>query len=268
MDNVKPNYWVFSNRAPGQYGGSVWDTETILRTRRYYLVQREPNCRSVRAGDVGYLRIYGLAYLGHFRVGAEWQADPEVPVEPRHGSAGFFEMAEVCEWPRPVPQSLVIGSLSNQDKRRRLISITARDASFLDSAQIIYTRLGFGAADGEVVLLERGLEEAIKPNLGKLGLRLAGAEIQQQFSMGPGVGRSDLICLDEKTSDLVVIELKRGRSSHEVVGQVLTYVGYVQANIAAPGQQVRGWIITGDYDEGLRYAAAAAGVMVKVVRLP
>jgi hypothetical protein len=215
----------------------------------------------------GYLRVYGLGYTGRFAVGAEWQRDPEVPVEAGH-EAGFFEMAEVCEWPRPVPQSLVIGSLSNQDKRRRLISIAEQDASFLEAAQTIYTRLGFGAADGEVVLLERGMEEAIKPNLGRLGLRLAGVEIQQQFSMGPGVGRADLICLEEKSGDLVVIELKRGRSSHEVVGQVLTYVGYVKENVAAPGQQVRGWIITGDYDEGLRLAASAAGVTVKVVRLP
>jgi hypothetical protein len=37
----------------------------------------------------------------------------------------------------------------------------------------------------------------VKANLKQLGLRLADAAIQQQCSLGIGVGRTDLICLDE-----------------------------------------------------------------------
>lgn len=121
-------------------------------------------------------------------------------------------------------------------------------------------------ADGQIVVLEKGIEEAIKPNLASLGLKLAADSIQQQFAMGPGVGRSDLICTD-KSGDLVVIELKRGMASDEAIGQVLRYIGYVRENIASPNQKVHGWIVAGDYDEHLRLSASAADIKILVVRL-
>jgi len=72
--------------------------------------------------------------------------------------------------------------------------------------------------------------------------------------MGVGVGRSDLICLDER-GDLVVLELKRGIGSDEAIGQLLRYMGFVRENVA------------GDYDEHLRLAALAAGIKIVTVRL-
>lgn len=36
------------HRAPGEYGGNVWDMATTLRARRYYPVRTEPNRHSVR----------------------------------------------------------------------------------------------------------------------------------------------------------------------------------------------------------------------------
>ncbi len=110
------------------------------------------------------------------------------------------------------------------------------------------------------------MEEAIKPNLKKLGLKLASKDIQQQFSMGVGVGRSDLICTNEN-GDLVVIELKRGMTSDETIGQVLRYIGWIRENIAKEGQKVRGCIVAGDYDEQLRLAAFAAQIRLVLVRL-
>jgi RecB family endonuclease NucS len=239
---------------------------TTLKTGKYYLRRKESNCGKVRAGDLGYMREYGKGYLGRFEVARAWQPDPEVSKEFRV-DAGFLMVAKVADWRPPLPQDLVIRDLSKRDWRSRLVSITEKDAEMIETAQRIYKRLGFGPADGEIVLLEEGLEEAIKRNLEKMGLRPADRRIQQQFCMGPGVGRSDLICVDAN-DDLVVIELKRGRSSLEAVGQVSTYVGYVKEKIAKKGQNVHGWIITGSYDERLRLAAQGAGVRVLVVRLP
>ena len=175
-------------------------------------------------------------------------------------------MENVVQWQPPVPQSLLMRDLSNQNFRRRIVRIAAEDGAMIETAQRIYARLGFGRADDNIFILEKGLEEAIKPNLKKMGLKLADQRIRQQFSMGIGVGRSDLICMDDK-GDLVIIELKRGMTSDETVGQVLRYVGYAQENLAADGQSVRGMIIAGDFDEHLRLAAMAAKIKLVLVRL-
>ena len=257
--------WVFSNKAAGAFDGNVWDMQATVETHRYYLRRNENNCGKVSVGDVGYMREYGQGYLGKFVIAASWEPDPDAS-SPK-AEAGFFIISAPVLWHRPVPQSLIIGDLSNRDMRHRLIAITTEDAQMIETAHHVYERLGFGAADGKIVLLERGLEEAIKANLAGLGLRPASEKVHQQFSRGPGVGRSDLICMDEN-DDFVVIELKRGRSSSEVIGQLATYVGYVKENIASKGQAVHGWIITGDYDESLRLAAQAVHFKVLVVRLP
>jgi hypothetical protein len=257
---TKPNFWIFSNTAPVTQDGDDWDMKTILDRKQYYLWLKEKNRKYVQPGDIGIIRVYGDGFWGKFTVGGEWKDDPQA-------HAGYFPMGDVVLWKRALPQSLIWADLSTKAQRSRLVRITAEDVLKIEVAQRVYERLGFGSAEGEIVILEKGLEEAIKPNLDKLGLKLADKEIQQQFFMGPGVGRSDLICLD-KDDNLVVVELKRGWSSGQVVGQILTYIGYVRENIAKRDQKVRGMIITGSYDESLRLAASAANIKVLIVRLP
>ena len=52
------------------------------------------------------------------------------------------------------------------------------------------------------------------------------------------------------------MELKRGRASDVVVGQVLRYIGYVQDELAEVGQTVEGAIIALEDDLRLRRALA------------
>jgi len=261
-----PNYWIFSNKPEGAYKNNIWDLSTILRKKQYSIKKRENNRPKVKPGDIVYLRIYGKYYHGRFVVGGEWKELPSSKQKWQNAVVGIFPMKDVELWSRPLPQSLVIRDLSNQNYRRRIVGISRDDAIMIETAQRVYARLGFGGADGEIVILEKGLEEAIKPNLKQFRLRLASKEIQQQFSMGVGVGRSDLICLDEK-GDLVVLELKRGMTSDQAIGQVLRYVGWVRENMAVEGQHVHGCIVAGDYDEHLRLAASAAGIRLLLVRL-
>jgi len=53
---------------------------------------------------------------------------------------------------------------------------------------------------------------------------------------------------------MVVIELKRGKMSDATVGQLLRYIGWVQENLAEPGQKTRGIIIASNVDDALRLA--------------
>lgn len=265
-DAIEPSYWVFSNHAEGTYEKTVWDMSTILRAHRYSLKQSEKNLSRVRPGDVIYMRIYGQSYIGKFVVGGPWTALAKKEQGTPGKTIGFFPMDAVEIWPRPLPQNLILGDLSNQNFRARIVKITHDDDVRLRAAVEVYRRLGFGGEDVQVIALEKGLEEAVKASLKKLGLRLADEKVRQQFSMGVGVGRSDLICLDDG-GDLVILELKRGLASDEAVGQVLRYVGWAQENLATEGQKVHGWIVAGDFDEHLRLAAKAARVKLVLIRI-
>jgi hypothetical protein len=77
------------------------------------------------------------------------------------------------------------------------------------------------------------------------------------------VGILDFLCVDTASKALVVVELKKGRPSDRVVGQLARYIGYVKTHIAAPGQAVEGLIVAHETDDQLRYAASAMpGVQV------
>lgn len=80
---------------------------------------------------------------------------------------------------------------------------------------------------------------------------------QSGHQLATPVGRLDFLCTDRQSGSLVVIELKRGRPSDKVVGQVARYMGWVRTHLAAPGQDVEGLIVAHDADDSLRYAVAA-----------
>lgn len=92
-----------------------------------------------------------------------------------------------------------------------------------------------------------------------------GEYIGQQYDTRE-VGRIDLLCRNKKTGAFVVVELKRGRESDKVVGQVLRYIGWVKEHLAKPGQDVYGIIITfeGDPDPKLKYALNPISDLVKL----
>jgi len=68
------------------------------------------------------------------------------------------------------------------------------------------------------------------------------------------IGDIDLLC--KKKDDFVVIELKKGRSSDKVVGQISRYIGWVKEKLAN-GNNVKGIIIVHDFDPKLKYAVLA-----------
>jgi hypothetical protein len=71
------------------------------------------------------------------------------------------------------------------------------------------------------------------------------------------VGRFDFLAVDTDTGVLVVIELKRGRPSDQVVGQAARYMGWLRDEFAEDDEGVEGIIVAGDADDRLYYAARA-----------
>jgi len=82
-----------------------------------------------------------------------------------------------------------------------------------------------------------------------------GEKVGQQYQTD--TGPIDVLAIRKDKKELLVLELKKGRASDVVVGQVLRYMGYALQELAEEGQTVKGVIIALEDDQRLRRALAA-----------
>lgn len=99
--------------------------------------------------------------------------------------------------------------------------------------------------------LERDLQSALRKNIEQLepGLKI----IDDGKERITDAGRIDITAIDIK-GNIVVIELKAGTASPEVVAQVLAYMGAITKTDNKP---VRGILIAGDFHKRIVLAARA-----------
>lgn len=71
-------------------------------------------------------------------------------------------------------------------------------------------------------------------------------------------GFIDILAVSKDQKELLVVELKKGRASDVVVGQIQRYMGYVLDELAEPHQTVRGIIIALEDDLRIRRALRVA----------
>ena len=79
-----------------------------------------------------------------------------------------------------------------------------------------------------------------------------GEPVGQQYATD--AGPIDILAVSKDRKRLLVVELKRGRASDVVVGQVLRYMGFVKDQIAESDQAVEGVVIALEDDQKLRWA--------------
>lgn len=105
--------------------------------------------------------------------------------------------------------------------------------------------------------LENDLRDYLEKNPATVesGLTL----VQKEFDTKE-VGRIDLLLKDKKGYD-VIVELKKGRKSDEVVGQISRYLGWAMKNRSP---KVRGIIIVNEPDERLKYSLLPFNGLVKL----
>lgn len=115
--------------------------------------------------------------------------------------------------------------------------------------------------DPSIFALEKHLEEFLVQNWKQTPLAKEydiyednGELVGQQYPSDTGPIDILAICKNKKT--LLVIELKKGRASDVVIGQIQRYMGYVKEELAEPNQTVKGMIIALEADTRLRRALA------------
>jgi restriction system protein len=110
--------------------------------------------------------------------------------------------------------------------------------------------------------LERYLQEHIVSNFnaifkGKLHIYDDG--VLDGWEYPTEIGKIDILAFEPESNSFNVIELKKGRSSDQVVGQILRYMGWVKKHLCKDGQGVKGLVICHDSDLKLSYALEMTG---------
>ena len=117
--------------------------------------------------------------------------------------------------------------------------------------------------DPSVFALEKHLEDFLVKNWKQTELGKAfdiyevdGELVGQQYPSD--TGPLDILAISKDRKQLLVVELKKGRASDAVVGQIQRYMGYVLEELSEPDQTVKGVIIALEDDQRIRRALAVA----------
>lgn len=113
--------------------------------------------------------------------------------------------------------------------------------------------------DASAFALEKHLEDFLVRNWKNTALgknydifEENGELVGQQYQTDTGA--IDILAVSKDRKEVLVIELKRGRTTDVVVGQIQRYMGYVKDELLEQGQTVKGMIIGLEADNKLRRA--------------
>jgi restriction system protein len=189
---------------------------------------------------------------------------------------GPYEYSSEGDWPhrRPVTwrSDLVARADMSEDLRRStgtpgtIVNITRHAAELerlLNEPGPVIIATDPTVEDAATFALEKHLEDFLVANWASTDLgrgyriyEVDGERVGQQFPTD--TGPIDILAISHDGTELLVVELKRGRASDSVVGQIQRYMGYVAQDLAEPTQRVRGAIIALEDDLRVRRALAVA----------
>ena len=147
-----------------------------------------------------------------------------------------------------------IGSISNISKYNTEIENFLNENSQIKTI----TTTDKSIEDPSMFALERHLEDFLVANWPQTSLAqnydiyedddLFGQQFQTD------TGPIDILAISKDKKELLVIELKKGRASDSVVGQIQRYMGYIKEEFLESGQEVKGVIIALEDDLKLKRA--------------
>lgn len=256
--------------------------EEILETRfsdRFWgLGENTPNRRHLAKGDhvVFYMGLPRKEFVGTAVLASNpFPLDEDDLAKYGHNSELYsapygVELGELKRWKEPVSVDEIVNQLEFIENKEFWYSyfqggvrkLNDKDFRVITEGPILSLRDRIASEEGleseSEFALEAHLEEFMARNWSQIdfGANLEVIQLEDQTGRQFPAGQwsIDFLCIDEIAGDLVVMELKRGKSSDSTVGQLLRYIGWVEENIADDGQKVRGIIISREIDDALRYA--------------
>lgn len=226
--------------------------EKPASTRSLYTNMIWSFTHEIAPGDIVIARRGRMILAGVGRVMSRATFSPSK--SPIHGHCNFMQV----EWqnsPRDKDFPSVVFPMHTlaeftEDQYRAVVSENLSELSITEEPVSITDRTEF--------VLEKYLEEFIVTNFDAIFKRQielytdSEGNIGQQYTTD--IGPIDILAYEPKAKTFVVLELKKGRPSDQVVGQVLRYMGWVKENLCTEGQSVRGIVICRDKDQKLLYA--------------
>jgi len=156
---------------------------------------------------------------------------------------------------------LFLHTISAEEEGRQAVKAVTEGMEIQKKTEAIIEGDWAPSVEGMEFAMEKYLEEFIETNFKKIDFGAKLEIYQDEESTGrqypTPIGNIDLLTLDPEKKEFVVMELKKGRSSDVVIGQILGYMGWVEENLTKDhyiGYGVRGIIILKEKDEKLEYA--------------
>lgn len=213
-------------------------------------------CKGIRVGDVVLCpKGNGTYYVGEVTSDYYFVQDE---VLPHRRNVKWYNVE--------VERASMSDALRNSTGSVGTIANITQYASELDKligdvTQTQLTTTDATVEDPTVFALEKHLEDFLVKNwkyteLGKIYdiYEVDGELVGQQYPSD--TGPLDILAISKDKSTLLVVELKKGRVSDNVVGQIQRYMGFVKEELAEPGQTVKGVIIGLEDDIRIRRALA------------
>lgn len=215
-------------------------------------------CHAAKIGDV-VLSPDTAGYIHFGEISGDYFYDPNYELPHKRPVRWFDKTVHRKELSDALQNSMgSVGTVSNVTKHAAEIK-----AILGDQAAPVLVVADPDVEDVSVFALEAHLEDFLVKNwaatpLGKTHNLFAveGESTGQQFPTD--TGPIDILAISKDGKELLVVELKRGRASDRVVGQIQRYMGYVLGEMAEPGQTVRGVIIALEDDIRLTRALSVA----------
>ena len=214
-------------------------------------------CKGMRVGDI----VLSPDGTGNYRAG-------EVTSEYIWNSGANLPHRRQVHWfARSIARDRMSQELKNSSGSIGTVSDLSKHATelrmLLEGGNEIQPFVLGETLDQTAFALERHLEDFLVQNWQstELGskydlLEIDGDLIGQQYPTD--TGPIDILAVSKDKTELLVIELKKGRASDSVVGQIQRYMGYVADELAEASQTVRGIIIALDDDLRTRRALSVA----------